>query len=176
EWGVALLDLGLGRFEETVSRLTADPSRSHPYIALMSAPDLIEAALRAGRHDVVGPAIAALEGFVASGAPPWAEGHLARCRGLVADGPKAEGMFAAALEKYSEADAQFDRARTELLYGELLRRDRRRAEAREHLRTAADVFERLGARPWEERTHGELRATGETTRRRDVSTLAQLTP
>jgi DNA-binding CsgD family transcriptional regulator len=176
EWGVALLDLALGRADETVSRFTADPSRRHPFIGLMSATDLVEAAVRAGRDDVAAAAIAELEGFVASGAvPAWAEGNLARCRGLAADGDEAEALFAEALQRYGDVD-RFDRARTHLLYGELLRRRRQRSEAREHLRTAADAFDRLGATPWEERAHSELRATGETARRRDPSTVAQLTP
>ena len=67
-------------------------------------------------------------------------------------------------------------ARTELLYGEWLRRQRRRREARPHLRRAADLFRQVGATPWEERSEGELRATGERARERDPSTLDQLTP
>ncbi|MGH2993721.1 MAG: helix-turn-helix transcriptional regulator, partial [Solirubrobacterales bacterium] len=67
-------------------------------------------------------------------------------------------------------------ARTELLYGEWLRRERQRSEARRHLRRAADLFRQVGAAPWEERAEAELRATGEKARRRDPSTLDQLTP
>ena len=70
----------------------------------------------------------------------------------------------------------FLQARTELLYGEWLRRERQRREARRHLRRAADLFRQVGAPPWEERAEAELRATGETARRRDPSTLDQLTP
>jgi DNA-binding NarL/FixJ family response regulator len=70
----------------------------------------------------------------------------------------------------------FQQARTELLYGEWLRRERQTREARRHLRTAADLFHQVGAPPWEERAEAELRATGETARRRDPSTLDQLTP
>src|SRR5262249_39253608 len=70
----------------------------------------------------------------------------------------------------------FDLARIHLLYGEHLRRERRRADARLHLRSALEAFERLRAGPWAERAAAELRATGETARKRDPSTLAQLTP
>ncbi|HET7378887.1 MAG TPA: helix-turn-helix transcriptional regulator, partial [Gaiellales bacterium] len=70
----------------------------------------------------------------------------------------------------------FQRARTELLFGEWLRRERRRQEARLHLRAALDLFRSLGTTPWEQRAEGELRATGETARKRDPSTLDQLTP
>ena len=70
----------------------------------------------------------------------------------------------------------FLQARTELLYGEWLRRERQKREARRHLRRAADLFHQVGVPPWEERAEAELRATGETARRRDPSTLDQLTP
>jgi DNA-binding CsgD family transcriptional regulator len=74
------------------------------------------------------------------------------------------------------ASHPFDQARAEFLFGEFLRRERRRIDAREHLRTAVEIFERLGAHPWEERARQELRASGETARRRDPSTLSELTP
>jgi DNA-binding NarL/FixJ family response regulator len=70
----------------------------------------------------------------------------------------------------------FDRARTQFAYGQYLRRQRRRSDAREHLRAALGGFERLGAEPWAERARVELRATGEAARKRDPSTLTQLTP
>src|SRR5262249_55434654 len=70
----------------------------------------------------------------------------------------------------------FDLARIHLLYGEHLRRERRRADSRVHLRSALETFERLRAAPWAERAAAELRATGETARKRDPSTLDQLTP
>lgn len=72
--------------------------------------------------------------------------------------------------------APFHRARNQLLYGEWLRRERSRREARVHLRAASELFRALGAAPWEERAAAELRATGETARKRDPSTLDQLTP
>jgi len=70
----------------------------------------------------------------------------------------------------------FDRARTELLYGEWLRRQRRRVDARRHLRTALELFRRMGVSPWEARAQVELRASGETARKRDPTTRDQLTP
>jgi DNA-binding NarL/FixJ family response regulator len=74
------------------------------------------------------------------------------------------------------APGPFQRARTELLFGEWLRRERRRQEARTHLRAALELFRGLGITLWEERAESELRATGETARKRDPSTLDQLTP
>jgi DNA-binding CsgD family transcriptional regulator len=111
------------------------------------------------------PALAPLEGAL-----------LARCRGQLSTGAEAERYFADALRLHSQSDRPFERARTELVFGEALRRARRRLEARVHLRAAVETFERLGAVPWEERARRELRASGETARKRDPSTVDQLTP
>ena len=92
-----------------------------------------------------------------------------------ADDPALIRRFAA-LARYAEGERRFDHARTRLLYGELLRRARRRTDARSHLRSAMDAFERLGATPWQERARSELRASGETARKREPSTLTELTP
>jgi len=99
---------------------------------------------------------------------------LARCEALVGarDPDEAFGEAIAA----AAALPPLQRARTELLYGEWLRRERRRGDARGHLRTALEVFRTLGAVPWAERAEAELRATGETVRKRDVSAVEQLTP
>jgi DNA-binding CsgD family transcriptional regulator len=85
-------------------------------------------------------------------------------------------QFEQALALHDGQGRPFDLARTELAYGEALRRARRRGEARTHLRSALETFQRLGAAPWAERAGAELRATGETARKRDPSTLSQLTP
>ena len=95
----------------------------------------------------------------------------ARCRALL--GRDAEREFAEALRLHTRP---LDRARTQLLFGEQLRRQRRRVDAREHLRAALETFEALGATPWAERARTELRASGETARKRDPSTLSRLTP
>jgi DNA-binding CsgD family transcriptional regulator len=99
---------------------------------------------------------------------------LARCDALVGLRPPAEA-FEDALAR-SQVLTPIDRARTELLYGEWLRRERRRQQARGHLRAALELFRSLGAVAWEERAAAELRATGETARKRDPSTLDDLTP
>jgi DNA-binding CsgD family transcriptional regulator len=99
---------------------------------------------------------------------------LARCQALLGKRPPEEA-FGEAIE-HAPAVPPFQRARTELLYGEWLRRERRRTDARTHLRAAAEAFRGLGAVPWAERAEAELRATGETVRKRDVSAVGQLTP
>jgi DNA-binding CsgD family transcriptional regulator len=98
------------------------------------------------------------------------------CRALLSDDEgEARTLFSDALEAHAEAARPFERARSELAYGEFLRRARHRVEAREHLRAALDGFEGLGATLWAERARVELRASGQTARKRDESTRAELT-
>ena len=177
EWGLALLDLSRGRPDESIARLLAlgaAPS-GHPLIVLMSSPDLVEACVRAGRDEHVRAAYGALEAFTQPDGPAWARALAARCRALLLHDASADDEFDAALRLHGEANRPFDHARTELLYGEYLRRSHRRRDARAHLRPALETFERLRAEPWAERARGELRASGETARKRDASTLADLT-
>ena len=101
---------------------------------------------------------------------------LARSRALLVSGSAARDLFEQALELESVHGAAVTRARTQLLYGEFLRRERRRSEARPHLRAAWETFESIGAKPWAERAQTELRATGESVRRRDGSQTDDLTP
>jgi DNA-binding CsgD family transcriptional regulator len=100
-----------------------------------------------------------------------------RSRAILTEDPDdADALFRATLEAHGRDAPPMEIARTQLAYGERLRRDRRRVDARIRLRTALDTFEGLGATPWAERARGELNATGETARKRDASTLDELTP
>jgi DNA-binding CsgD family transcriptional regulator len=99
---------------------------------------------------------------------------LARCEGLLGTRPPDQA-FTEALE-LARAIPPFERARTELLYGEWLRRDRRRTQSRTHLRAAAELFRTLGTTCWAQRAEAELRAAGETARSHEPSALDQLTP
>jgi DNA-binding CsgD family transcriptional regulator len=179
EWAVAVLDLSRGRFDLAAERLTAlgsgRPGGRHPYYELVSAADLVEASVRSGRPEPP-PAFTALERFAGAGAPFWASALVARCRALLAEGEPAASAYARALELHAAANRPFDLARTQLLYGEFLRRQRRRSDAREQLRSAVAAFELLGASAWEERARVELRATGETARKREPGTILELTP
>jgi DNA-binding CsgD family transcriptional regulator len=119
--------------------------------------DRVEALARLGRTD---EAFQALEEFADTpGGGHWALGALARCRGILAD-KNAESHFQTALTHHQHDGQPFEKARTQLAYGERLRRDRRRGDAREQLSEALEAFERLGAAPWADRTRVELRATG----------------
>ncbi len=180
QWGVALLDLARGSPDKTVTRLeamrAAPLGESHPFGVLIETPDLVEAYVQTGRRDEADAAFAPLKAFAAGDAPAWGRAMAARCRALLADGDEAERAFEDALALLASLNRRFDRARTHLLIGAFLRRQRRRGDARTHLRTAVETFERLGAEPWAERARVELRATGETARKRDPSTVTQLTP
>jgi DNA-binding CsgD family transcriptional regulator len=177
-YALALLDLGLGRAAEALARLQrlldAGPGEGSPFFAVYTVPDLVEAAVRSGRPEVAAGPLAAFEQLAAlSGNSEW-QAQLARCHGLLGPEDAAADRFEAALRQHE--GRPFDLARTELVYGEALRRARRRGEARAHLRNAQEIFRRLGVTPWADRAGAELRATGETARKRDPSTLSQLTP
>jgi DNA-binding CsgD family transcriptional regulator len=178
EWALAQVDLTLGRPGEATDRLllvtALERPEWNPLIGLWSIPDLIEAAARSGRLDETVDRFDRYAEWVQRSPSPARLSVLARCGALTGEGDVVE-QFEAALAPYAGA-SPFQQARTELLYGEWLRRGRHRREARPHLRRAADLFRQVGAPPWEDRAEAELRATGETARRREPSTLDQLTP
>jgi DNA-binding CsgD family transcriptional regulator len=177
-WAAALADLGACRFAEAQTRLEdlAPGNRlSHPWHALWSRPDAVEAGVRAGQLEQARVALEVLEKASRPDWPAPAAALLARSRALLATGRDADHHYAAALALHAEAERPFQQARTRLLWAEHLRRNRRRADAREHLRAALEAFERLDARPWADRARAELRATGETVRRRDAG-RERLTP
>jgi DNA-binding CsgD family transcriptional regulator len=153
------------------------PGTGHSFVALWALPDLVEAAVRAGRPDIAERAATRFAGYAPEGAPDWELALVARCRALITRpaGTK-ERLLSEAMTLHARDPQPFSRARTQLLLGEHLRRERRRVEARPLLRAATETFERLGAAPWENRARAELRATGETARKREPSTLTQLTP
>lgn len=137
-------------------------------------PDLIEAHVHTGARAEAEAALAGFEALAARTGRTWALATAARCRGILAD-KDFEAAFEEALRWHNQTPTPFDRARTELCYGERLRRARRRAEARLHLRSALETFERLGAEPWANRARRELAATGETARSRRQSASETLT-
>jgi DNA-binding CsgD family transcriptional regulator len=179
-WALGLLELSLGHPERAFNRLadpTTGPLAVPPFVCLF-LPDLLEAAVRAGRTDAdLGELVAWYEEWAAATDQPVAEANLRRSQALFRD-DAAEEHYTAALRLYEHVGPDqrpFDRARTQLLYGEWLRRARRRTEARPQLASALETFERLGAIPWADRAGTELRATGRTLRRQDT-TRVPLTP
>ncbi len=136
--------------------------------------DAVEAAVRTDRVEAVAEHLERFETWALASPADASRALVARCRALV-DDDDADRHFCAAVS-LAPALSVFDRARTEQLYGEWLRRQRRRVEARPHLRVALELFSGLSVAPWEARARSELRASGETARRRDPSTRDELTP
>ncbi|GAA2125704.1 hypothetical protein GCM10009802_31240 [Streptomyces synnematoformans] len=140
-----------GRPQDALADLLclAEPGHeaAHPTSALFAAADTVEAAVQAGGTDAAGPRAAMVAEWARRTGAPWARTAAHRLQALVAGGPAAEDSFRAALDTAGAAGCPFEYARTRLLYGEWLRRARRRADARHELAAAAEVFDRLGAEP-----------------------------
>ena len=152
---------------------------TQPTLTRLAAYDRLDVAARAGHHDTAARWLSDLERFADTTDTPHARRVVAYGRAVLAaqsGSPEtAEEFFARALGGEQEVDRPFERARTHLAYGEFLRRSRRRVDAREQLRAALQVFQDLGAGPWVQRAEQELRASGETARKRDASTSVTLT-
>jgi DNA-binding CsgD family transcriptional regulator len=176
---LALLDLGLGNHEAALDRLAAlfaDP-RAHPMRRLLPVGDLVEAAVGCGRAGDASEPLAALVRWTDATSSAWGAAQVGGARvQLATDATAAQAAFADAVAAHADIELPFERARLELRLGALLRRDHRRIDARRHLRAALDLFAQSGAAPWEARAAAELRATGETARKRDASTIDDLTP
>jgi DNA-binding CsgD family transcriptional regulator len=178
-WARGLAALGAGRPDEALALLDLSAYEEGRQEALMSQwqiADLAEAAVRAGRPEVAKGTLSRFERLALNGGSPISGALYARAKGVLAAGAEAEKSLREALVLHDQAFRPFERARTELALGEHLRRERRRTDAREPLRAALREFERLGAEPWAERARAELRATGETFRKRDPTALETLTP
>ena len=149
-----------------------------PAVAHMAAAERIDAAVRAGEPDLARTWVEELAVFAEATGRPWARATVAYGRAMTAGSSTAgaEHLFADALAQHAHADRAYDRARTHLGYGEWLRRTQRRVDARGHLRNALEIFGDLRADPLAQRAAEELRASGETARKRDPSTLVKLTP
>jgi DNA-binding CsgD family transcriptional regulator len=179
---LALLELGGGdalaavRHLEFVGSFAAEHGLADP-VLLNWAGDLVEALERAGQLDRARGACEVAAAEAARTGRPTQSAIAARCRGLLAQTEQeADEAFAEALSWHASAAQPFQEARTRLQYGELLRRRRRRADARAELSAALDGFERLGADPWADRARNELRATGITAKSRSEPSKPELTP
>ena len=147
-----------------------------PAIARMAATETIDAAMRADDPEVARTLVEELAGVAEATARPWALATVAYGRAMAGDPAEAETGFREALLHHDQADRRVDRARTHLAYGEWLRRNQRRVDARQHLREALATFQDVHAEALADRATQELRASGETARKRDPSTLLTLTP
>src|SRR5262245_41213575 len=175
---LAVLELGFGRYSAAVERLASLPPqlRRHPTFAYLSPPEWAEAAARCGEPDRAAETMAAYVSWATHRDNPVVQANLHRCRALLGPDDEAEAHYQAAIRLYDAVNRPMARARSELLYGEWLRRVRRRSDSRAPLRGALHGFERSGARWWAERARSELRATGESVAAPAEPGGAQLTP
>ncbi|WP_336214556.1 AAA family ATPase [Nonomuraea sp. LPB2021202275-12-8] len=176
---LGLVELVAGRHHEAARHFEAVggwDADAPADLAMGIVPDLVEALVRAGEHDRAAAATARYARWTEHTAAPELGALTARCRALV--GTDAGVHYAESLRLHAMSDSPLEHARTELLLGEQLRRDRRRSEAQRHLRGAAETFRRIGALTWADRALGELRATGESARTGspEAGALSTLTP
>ena len=177
DWAEAVLYNGLGRYEE--AQAAALRVREHPNdlgTSNWAAVELIESVVRTGTPHLAAEARACLAATARASGTDWALGILARSDALLADDEEAEALYVEAIDRLGRSLIAADLARAHLLYGEWLRRRRRRLDAREQLRTAHDLFAGFGMEAFAERARVELEATGEHARRRTIDTLDHLTP
>jgi DNA-binding CsgD family transcriptional regulator len=168
---------GLGRYEQALAEARqAAEQAPELFISLWALAELIEAASRSGQTALAADALGRLAEATSTGQSDWGPGIYARCRALLSDGQDAEGFYREAVGRLNRTRLRPELARAHLLYGEWLRRELRRADARAQLRTAHDLFAALGMQAFAERARRERLATGETVRKRTVGTHDQLTP
>jgi DNA-binding CsgD family transcriptional regulator len=172
---LANLELGLGRYPQALKAAQALEEVHAPSWSHFGLPLIVEAAMRCGDTKAATRALAKIEERAQVVETPYALGLMWRCRALVSDGEQAQTSFDQAIEWFGKSPWATERARTHLLYGEWLRRERKRIEARVQLRTAFEMFDSMGAKAYAERARLELEATGERSRKRRVDAATDLT-
>ena len=181
EWTRAVLANGQGKYAEATAAARQAlyhqeyPELRYPGIANWAAAELIEAATRSGAHDEAAEAVEWITEMTSASGTPWALGVQARSRALVSSDEAADSAFRESITWLEGTGVRSELARTRLLYGEWLRRERRRTEAREHLRSAHQTMADMGMQSFAERARRELLATGETARRRSAPSTHELT-
>lgn len=176
DWAAAVLANGLGRYQDAADaaeRAFRDPIDR---LSMMLVPsELVEAAVRIGAIDTAHRACQVLGDMANATGTDWALGVYARSRAMISAGDTAERLYKEAIGHLEKTRLKVELARAELVYGEWLRRERRRTDAREHLRTAHAGFEAMGLTGFAERARRELQAAGGTARKRVVPTQSELT-
>src|SRR5260370_9475655 len=166
QWAAAVLGNSLGRYEEALAAAQrASEDLTYGQVTSWAAAswalvELVEAALRSAVPERAAGALQRLSGIARACGTDWALGAEARSRALVRDGAAAENLYREAIDRFGRARLRVDLARARLLYGEWLRRQRRRRDARDQLGTAHQIFDSIGAAPFPDRARIELRATG----------------
>jgi DNA-binding CsgD family transcriptional regulator len=176
-WVTAVLYNGLGCYEEALAAARQAGEDIHAsWWRNWGLVELIEAAARSGKPDLAVDALGQLSQTTSASGTDWALGIEARSRALLSEGEAAETLYRKAIETLARTRVRVELARAHLLYGEWLRRERRRLDAREQLRRAHKLFTQFGMEAFAERARVELEATGEHARKRTVETLDNLTP
>jgi DNA-binding CsgD family transcriptional regulator len=176
-WAAAVLRNGQGRYEEALSVAQQGVEDSlEVQLAAWGLVELIEAAARSGKAELAADALDRLSQTTSVSGTDWALGIEARSRALLTEGDAAESLYRQAIERLGLTRIRMELARAHLLYGEWLRRERRRLDAREQLRAAHELFTEFGMGAFAERARVELEATGEHARKRTVETRDDLTP
>ena len=177
ECATAVLNNGLGSYEKAMQAARRAAAHSVDLVVRSWATvELVEAAVRSGHDDVAADALRRLAERTTPSGTDWARGVEARSRALLSDGDAAERLYLESIELLGNTRIRTDLARAHLLYGEWLRRERRRIDARAQLRIAHEMFGAMGMEAFAERARRELRATGETARKRSTATgVTQLT-
>jgi DNA-binding CsgD family transcriptional regulator/tetratricopeptide (TPR) repeat protein len=180
-WVAASLYNGLGRYADALAAARQASEHGPPYMSMQALPELIEAAARTGNPGAARDALGRLAEWTRAGGTDWGLGVEAQCRALLTEGQAAEPLYREALGRLGRTRMRPMLARTHLVYGEWLRRQRRPADAREQLRGACQTLEAIGMDRFAERAGRELRAAGGTAgrrgtaRRRAVTTTVELT-
>jgi DNA-binding CsgD family transcriptional regulator len=175
-WATAVLCNSLGRYADALAAAQqASEDSPEDLFGNWAVAELIEAATRSGASERAAGALQRLSPIARASGSDWALGVEARSRALLSEGETAETLYRQAIDRLGRARVRFELARTHLLYGESLRRQHRRIDAREQLRLAHQMFAAMGAGAFAERAARELRATGEQVRKRTTDTPAQLT-
>jgi DNA-binding CsgD family transcriptional regulator/tetratricopeptide (TPR) repeat protein len=176
EWASAVLFNGLGRYDEALA--AAEQAVGHPHelgVSTWVQPEFIEAAARSGHPERAAGPLRRLQEISSAAGTDWALGVEARSRALLSEGDVAENLYREAIARLSRTRVRTALARAHLVYGEWLRRERRRVEAREHLRIAHGMYAEIGMHGFAERARRERMATGETVRKRTPDTRDRLT-
>jgi DNA-binding CsgD family transcriptional regulator len=177
EWAAAVLYNGLGRYEEAY--LAAKGGSAYPPemgLSTWSLFELVEAAVRLGRPEDAAEAVQIIGEQAQASGTDWALGTAACVTAQVSDGPAADDLYREAIDRLERTDVRLELARVRLVYGEWLRRENRRVDAREHLGIAHDMLSQIGAEAFAERARREFEATGATVHKRAVQPRATLTP
>ncbi|MBW8799572.1 MAG: helix-turn-helix transcriptional regulator [Streptomyces sp.] len=173
---LALFELGQGHYRQALKHARAVFEEDPPTCGNIVLPLLIEAGVRTGDRAGVRGALSRLEERAPLAGTPWALGGLALGRALTAEGDDARKFYEESVDLLGQGPLALELARTRLLFGEWLRRRKRRSDARKQLRAAYEGFDAFGAVPYAERARTELLATGEKARRRTEETRFDLTP